>query len=86
MGFVSDGCLRTEPQHKLVRFGFDDLFGDVVVGQVRDAAKERDVALAQLEDGTVVDATRQKDVADQRPRLDRALLLVILYTKHKIDK
>ena len=74
----SDGCFRAEPQNKLVGFGFDDLFGDVVMGQVGDAAEQRDVSLPQLEDGAVLDAPRQENVTDERPRLNGALFLVVL--------
>jgi len=75
---VSDRRLRAEAQYELVGLGLDDLLGDVEVGQRRDAAKQRDVVLAQLEDGAVLDTSRQQHVADQRPRLHWDLFLVVL--------
>lgn len=55
----SDGRFRTEPQNEFVGLRFDYLLGDVEMRQIGDAAQKWDVALTQLEDGTILDATRQ---------------------------
>ena len=72
-----------EPQNEFVRLRFDDFFGDVVMGQGRDATEQRDVALSQLEDGAILDAAGQEHVTDQRPRLDGTFFFVVLFNKIK---
>ena len=67
---VLNGGFRAETQDEFVGLGFDDLLGDVVMGQRRDATEQRNIVLTQLEDGAVFDAPRQQDVAHQRPRLN----------------
>lgn len=60
----------------------DDLFGDRKVWYVGNGAEEAGVGLAELENGATVNGTRQQLVAYQAPRLNPAMLLIILVVQY----
>ena len=56
----------------------DDLLAQTEVRQSNDLAEEEDVTLTELKEKAGLDTTGEKDVTDERPVLDRNILLLVL--------
>ena len=56
----------------------DNLLGEAEVRQSDDLAEEEDVTLAELKEKAGLDTAGEKDVTDERPVLDRNILLLVL--------
>ena len=52
--------------------------------QSDDLAEEEDVTLTELKEMTGLDTTGEKDVTDERPVLDRNILLLVLKQNRQV--
>ena len=75
---TSDWRLGSGLQYKLVVVHIDDLLAQTEVRQSNDLAEEEDVTLTELKEKAGLDTTGEKDVTDERPVLDRNILLLVL--------
>ena len=66
-----NGCLRVQPQHKLVTLRVDHILADVEARQLKDGAHQRHVAVTKLELDAALHVPDDVLLADERPRVGR---------------